>query len=971
MKLRVISIFLALLLIQPVFAQRAILTESRQSMKTYPFSDPNPTPSPGSTIYPYFNYDGYSVTGSDQEWTVVTLENDYIKVMLFPEIGGKVWGAIDKKTGKQFIYTNDVVKFRSIAMRGPWTSGGIEMNFGIIGHAPTTATPVDYCTSENPDGSVSCWIASYELVTHTLWNVEVRLEKDKAYFTTNTTWHNASSINVPYYQWMNAGYPDGMDMEFCYYGTNYIGHGGDLHPFPVDEKGRDLSWYKNNDFSGSKSYHVLGWYNDFYGAYWHDSDFGTIHYADYEAKLGMKIFIWGLSREGAIWEDLLTDNNGQYVEMQSGRMYNQPVGSSAFTPFRHESFSPQETDSWTEYWFPVENTRGVKKASPAGALNVIREGDWIKIYFSPVQKISGSIKLFDKDKEIKNISVNCNVLEAWKDSIPSSAVKEGRLKVVIGDDQLIYSEVPEDNVANRPKAIPKDFDWNSVYGLYVHGEQLLNQKNYGEAEKYLKQCLEKDKYYLPALTKLASVQYRYCRYEEALENCRTALSLNAYDGEANYFYGLCCKAMGRNTDAKDGFSVAARSAEFRTAAFEKLAEMYLMDGNFAKAEQFALKSLKYNDMNLTAENLLAIIYRRMGKKEEAAKIVDKVLESLPMNYGARFENVMLGRLSEDDFTSSMHAELKHETYLELEDWYEQMGCFDEAEKLLGFASDYPIANYRLAYLKHIQGDETAAESALSKAQSQSPELVFPSRFSSLKALEWAREAKPDWKNDYYAAIVYCAYRNSSKAKELLKGINDSDYAPFYMFRANFESGNERLTDLQQAQKIQDSWRIGLGLINYYMSSGDPVKAEAVGKEYMSKYKDNFRLGLKYANVLCDNGKYKQCLNLLDHLQVLPSEGSSAGRDIYRRANLSMAVDCLNHHNYRKALKCVDDSEVWNENLGVGKPYDDEIDLRLENYIRAKAYEGLKDDAKAQEYRAKVGSDDIASFDKDGILSKLN
>ena len=91
---------------------------------------------------------------------------------------------------------------------------------------------------------------------------------------------------------------------------------------------------------------------------------------------------------------------------------------------------------------------------------------------------------------------------------------------------------------------------------------------------------------------------------------------------------------------------------------------------------------------------------------------------------------------------------------------------------------------------------------------------------------------------------------------------------------------------------------------------------------------------------------------------------------FRKANLCLAVDCLSHKNYKKALKCVEDSEVWNENLGVGKPYDDMIDLRLENYIRAKAYEGLGDREKAEDYLAKVGDSDISSFDKDGILSKL-
>ena len=65
---------------------------------------------------------------------------------VLPEIGGKIWAAVEKSTGRSFIYDNHVVKFRDIAMRGPWTSGGIEPNYGIIGHTPNCATPVDYVT---------------------------------------------------------------------------------------------------------------------------------------------------------------------------------------------------------------------------------------------------------------------------------------------------------------------------------------------------------------------------------------------------------------------------------------------------------------------------------------------------------------------------------------------------------------------------------------------------------------------------------------------------------------------------------------------------------------------------------------------------------------------------------------------------------------------------------------------------------
>src|SRR5210317_813905 len=144
-----LTLLLVATFLQAIAQGPASVSEKKQNLKTYPFSDPNPIPNPDNSYYPYFRFDGFAQDGVDQEWKVVELENDFIKVSIFPEIGGKIWGAVEKSTGHEFIYYNSVVKYRDIAMRGAWTSGGIELNFGIIGHAPTSATPVDYAINEN------------------------------------------------------------------------------------------------------------------------------------------------------------------------------------------------------------------------------------------------------------------------------------------------------------------------------------------------------------------------------------------------------------------------------------------------------------------------------------------------------------------------------------------------------------------------------------------------------------------------------------------------------------------------------------------------------------------------------------------------------------------------------------------------------------------------------------------------------
>ena len=963
-------------LLQPLFAQQATVTETVETVKTYPFSDPDPVADPSDLFYPYFRFDGFSAKGINRQWKVVSLENDYIKLTLFPEIGGKIWGAVDKTTGKEFIYNNHVVKFRDIAMRGPWTSGGIEFNFGIIGHAPTSSTPIDYVTRQKPDGSVSCYVSSYELVTRTLWTVEVNLPKDKAYFTTTTTWHNSSSIDQPYYQWMNAGYPTAGNAEFCYPGTNYIGHGGELHSFPLDEQGRDISWYEKNDFGNSKSYHIVGKYNDFYGAYWHDNDFGSIHHADYDEKLGMKIFLWGLSREGGIWEDLLTDTNGQYIELQSGRMYNQPASNSSLTPYKHTAFGPQATDRWTEYWFPVKGIKGVSKASRIGALNVLREDGFLKLYFSPLQKLSTTIKLYEGEKEMNSIPLNCGVLETWKDSIPlNKAVAAGRLKVVVGEDLLVYSEVPSDNITSRPKQLPADFDWSSAYGLYTQGEQWMNQKVLDKAEKFLLASLKKDPYFVPALTDLASLYYRQGRYDEALARCETALSINTYDGDVNYLYGLCNMALGNHTDAKDGFSVASYSPGVRSAAYEKLAEMYLMDRNWTKAEHYALRSKEFNQMNLSADHVLMVVYRKTNQPEKAKALIDPLLEDLPLYHAARFEQLYQGEGSGhpiDDLQSLIRNELPFETYMELAEWYESVGCTEEALSLLSCAGNYPIALYKQAYLLHQAGNDDESRGMLQRAGALSPAMVFPFRPSSLKALEWAKTVQPDWKIDYYEALIRWANQDKAKALELLENCGEADYAPFYLSRASLKEGESRLADLLKAEQIEMSWRTGFALINHYVANNQWQKAVETGKKYTKKYPSNYYIGLKYAKALCETGQYQPCISLLSRMQVLPNEGSYAGRAVYREANLYRAMEQLSHKNYKQVVKSVETSKEWPENLGVGKPYDNMIDNRLEDYLEAKAAAGQGDSRKTSALLAAVADYTISRshFESGNLLSAL-
>ena len=361
--------------------KKAIVTVGEKVFTTYPFDDPDPVPATAEKRYPYFRYDGSTDSAESRTWKTVTLENDRISVTILPEVGGKVWGAYDKVAKRDFLYANHVMKFRDIAMRGPWLSGGIEFNFGIIGHSPSTSTPVDWLTRENPDGSVSCFVASEEFITRTRWQVEIRLGAEADEFETRSVWYNSSGIPAPYYHWMNAAYSLRDDPEFLFPGDVAIGHEGEIvtRTWPLDAKKRDMSVYWNNTYGGPKSYHLVGGNNGFYGIWWRDLGYGSYHRSLPYAKYGRKIWLWALSREGGIWEDLLTDSDGQYAELQAGRCFNQPRWDNVYSPFKHPTFVPGTAEAFTDHWGPIRD-RAEVKADENPPPQVLRPVDQPKDY---------------------------------------------------------------------------------------------------------------------------------------------------------------------------------------------------------------------------------------------------------------------------------------------------------------------------------------------------------------------------------------------------------------------------------------------------------------------------------------------------------------------------------------------------------------------------------------------------------------
>lgn len=939
----------------------ATYREYAKNYLTYGFSDPDPIPST-KKIYPYFRFDGFTDNGVEKEWKVVELENDYISVQIMPEIGGKVWTAMDKGSGKHFFYNNEVVKFRDIAMRGPWVSGGIEANYGIIGHTPNTATPVDYLVRSNDDGSVSCYISTLDLLTRTRWVLEVRLEKDKAYFTTESYWFNSTQVEKPYYTWMNAGIPAGDDLRFLYPGNYSIGHGGQATNWPIDKEGNDLSRYIENNFGGSKSYHIEGAHSKYFGALWEKDDFGMIHYAKREDKLGKKIFLWAQSEQGRIWEDLLTDDSGQYVEIQSGRLFNQNQIQSSSTPFKQIGFAPFSNDRWKEYWFPFKEIDGFTNANLIGAFNIQKSGDSLSIKIFPVQPIQDSLKVLNANGDvIAKAFVKANPSEATK-SIVLVAKGEIPATIELKGHMLDLQEDRNTHSLSRPVQIAENFNKNGAYSEYLQGRDLAAFRDYQRAEEKISSSLENDPSFVPALVEMTKLKLFRLQYDSAFYFSKTALSIDTYDAEANYYYGVAAAKLSRTYDALDGFEVATLTPLFRNAAYSELCHQYIKMNDFVKAREYAELSLKSNPDNLDVLQVLYILARIAKDEKLMQDTADKVEKLNPLNPFLNFETYFQTPTdgNKNIFTGSIRNEMPVETYLELGIWYANLGRYDESKTVLELAPPTPITLYWLAWLNK----ETPSQSKklLAEAQQHSASFVFPFREETAMVLEWAAKETQTWQPDYFQALIEDFRGNRKNAIDLLKNHSNVDFAPFYIVRARLNkdvSLASSLDDIRMATQLDPKeWRYGRILSETLIQLENYNEGLQVLEKHYAANKTNYIIGMDLVKAYIFTNQYRHAETVLSTLKVLPFEGATDARRYYRETKLMLAQAALEKQKYKNALMKIGEAEEWPNRLGVGKPYPEMVNEDLENWMKALVYKQMGELDLHRKYLNEVKNKDI-------------
>jgi tetratricopeptide (TPR) repeat protein len=942
------------------------VVEKREIVRTYPFSDPDPVPifarssmgGQGTRLYPYYIFDGFAARAEDRDWTVVRLENPHLSVAVLPEVGGKVWGATEKATGREFLYTNHVLKFRQIALRGPWTSGGIEFNFGVVGHAPTTATPVDYLTLKNPDGSAGVVVGALDLPSRTRWSVTVTLPKDAAHFETNARWANPTPFDQSYYAWSCAAIRTADDLRYIFPGRYYIGHdyAVPFEPWPVDRGGRDLSIYRNNASPGSKSYFTVGDYDDFYGAWYETSDSGFGHWARPDEVPGRKVWIWDLSRQGGIWVDLLTDKDGQYTEPQAGRLYNQSD---------HESFPPGRIDQWRELWFPYRDIGPMVKASPWAVLGAKSAAGRTALGLYALKPLDEEVLITAEGREILREKIALATGKVWRRDVAFAA--GAPFKVAVGD-KLAYDSDPASRRLERPLRF-RNAEEQTTEGLFLSAGRLEKERQYGPALEKYEAVAAREPLHVRALSRIAGLRARRGEDEKSLEFSGRALNVAMYDPEANYFYGVAARRLGRYADARETFGWAARSGEFRAAALTQLAEIALREKDVSSAIEYARKALAAGPEHSAAWEVLAAALRRSGRKAEAEAACRSVLAFDPLDHLARFEIYLAEPTAAKlaAFKAPIRGELPHETFLETAMFYIRNGLVEDALTLLRNAPEQAEVILWTAYLLK-DGSPEESRAALDQAFALSPRLVFPFREESIPVYRWAMDRRPsDWKPRYYLGLIFWGKGRMEEAESLFDRCDEADFAPLFMARGALREAKNPAgarADFERAVSLDGAdWRARHALVNFHLRGDGAGDALTAARAAVERFPEDGPLRVDLVKSLMASGLYGEAAGILDGIKALPYEGASEIHGLFVQTQVRLALEKLRSHDFAAAVVHLDRSKEFPERLGTGAPFDP--DVRLQDALAALCLDKLGDPAGAGARRKAVADFTLRTWPEPG------
>ena len=927
-------------------------------------------------VYPYPVIESISDEKTDREWDAVFIENEYIKVMILPELGGRVQMAYDKIKQRHFVYYNHVIKPALVGLAGPWISGGIEFNWPQH-HRPSTYMPVDCTIEEHPDGAVTVWVSEMERMFHQKGMAGFTLRPGHAYLEIKGVLYNRTDMPQTFLWWANPAvavndhyrsvFPPDINAVFDH-GKRAVSS------FPIAtgtyykmdySAGVDIANYKN--IFVPTSYMGVNSGYDFEGGYECDTEAGMLHVASHHVSPGKKQWTWGNGDFGRAWDRCLTDDDGPYIELMAG-VYteNQPD----FT-----WLMPYEEKEFTQYFLPYRELGVVKNATKDLLMNIEpADGGNVHIKVFATSRQTVILRLSGDDgRGYMNREVTVSPEQIFEETVATDGapfdtltldfIKEGRTVMTWHAEPDEIRPIPP---AAEAALLPGEI--KTVEQLFLTGLHLEQYRHatYSPVD-YYEEGLRRDPDDVRCNNAMGLWYIRKGRFDLAEKYLTKAVAIlqkrnpNPYDGEPIYNLGLALKYQGRMDEAYSRFYKATWNGAWQDAGYFACAQISCMQRRMDDALYEADRSLLRNWHNAKARALKAAILRRMGRDAEAVALCDESLGFDRFNYGCLFVKYLI--TSDEAILDNLRSLMRGcaHNYDEIALDYCAAGLWEEARALWNVAitggAVTPMTHYYLGWALAQKGDSDGAEAQFAAGAAANPDMVFPNRLEAILALRAAIEMNPGDANAcHYLGNLFYDKRQYDLAQEYWEraaGLNPAfptTWRNLALLYFNKRDDAARALECMEKAFALDPTdaRILMELDQLYKKLQHP---RATRLALLGKYPDLVAqrddLVLEEITLLNQTGRYEEAIAKLDAHRFHPWEGGEGKVPMqYQTSRVELAKQAIADGRHDDAIVLLEQCLEYPHHLGEGKLYGaQENDFY---YLLGVCHRAKGDDEKARE-----------------------
>jgi len=941
---------------------RVTVWEESIEIPTYPVGEPDKNPMflekrvyQGSSgkVYPYPVIDKIYDEKVMKKYNAVYLENDYLKIMIFPELGGRIQRAIDKTNNYDFVYYNNVIKPALVGLAGPWISGGIEFNWPQH-HRPNTFGPVEYTFKENPDGSKSVLVSEVDRMYGTKGMAKFTLHPGKAYLEIEGQVYNRTSEPQTFLWWANPAVAvnDYTQSIFPPDVNAVFDHGKrDVSEFPIAKgtyykmdysAGVDISWYKNIPVPTSYMAHKSDF--DFVGGYDHQKKAGILHIANHHVSPGKKQWTWGCGDFGKAWDDNLTDEDGPYIELMTGVYTDNQPDFTWLQPYEEKTFK--------QYFMPFKNVSSVKNSNIEAVVNleVIEDTVFIEAYTTTLRDNS-VIRLSEKNQVVYEETVTLSPQNTYTKTLDLPSVTNDLMLEIFHEEKVIisYKPVTEEKVEipDAAKAIDAPELIERVEELYLAGLHLEQYRHatYSPEDYYLEglrrspeDCRLNNAYGLLLFRRGDFIASE--RYLKMSVKTITRHNPNPHTGEMHYNLGLCQKYLGDLKTAYATLYKATWGGGYQSSSYYALSQIDCMNQEFDTALEHINKSIVNNYHNCNARNLKTALLRRKGCLDEALSFAKETMTIDTLDFAVRYELFLIESKGGCNQTNKVKEEFirimrnDEHNYLTVALEYGKCGLYEDSIDLLQILlnekkSVYPMVYYYMGYFYSKLDIGSEAVKFFELAGKADPSYCFPNTLEDLIVLEEAKKIHPsDAKVYYYIGILLYDKKQHEKAIEnFKKSIEIDDTFPtvhrnmaliYYNRLGEVEAAK---TSLERAFELDEKdSRVFLELDQLYkkMNIDFKVRLQLMEKHLNLVHKRD-DLYIEYVTLHNLSGNFDKAETLLNSRIFHPWEGGEGKvTKQYVYTYLAKGKNDLEHQRYIEAIGAFEKALSYPSNLGEGK-----------------------------------------------------